>query len=173
MEEKKQTEIQRFVFPITQQTVRVLQINGKPWWVARDVCQVLEHTNPRIAVSRLDDDEKGVTTVYTLGGNQEINIINESGLYFLILSSRKPEAKPFKKRVTSEVLPAIRETGSYGNSVPFDPMDPQQLLTLLQSYATKQIELSKKIEQDPSRLLPLNGSSRRTARCVQRMPPKS
>lgn len=94
-------------------TVRAVIIEGEPWFVAADVCSVLEHTNTSVALSRLDDDENGVNIVYTLGGNQEMNIINESGLYSLILTSRKPEAKKFKKWATAEVLPAIRKSGQY------------------------------------------------------------
>lgn len=79
-----------------------------------DVCKVLEINNPRNVSSRLDQDEKGVRQMDTLGGNQKVTIINESGLYAVILRSDKPQAKPFRKWVTSEVLPAIRKTGGYG-----------------------------------------------------------
>lgn len=87
--------------------------SGNTWFIAKDVCDVLEIGNSSMAVARLDDDEKGVSTVDTLGGLQEQAIINESGLYNLILTSRKPEAKRFRKWVTSEVLPSIRKTGSF------------------------------------------------------------
>ncbi len=94
--------------------VRVLRDEkGEPWFIAQDVCSVLTISNSRDATSRLDDDEKGVGNVYTPGGTQELVTINESGLYCLTMTSRKPEAKRFKKWVTSEVLPAIRKTGSY------------------------------------------------------------
>lgn len=93
--------------------VRTITKEGNPWWVLSDVCKVLEHTNSRVAASRLDPDEKGVNIMDTLGGSQEMTIINESGLYSLILTSRKPSAKRFKKWVTAEVLPAIRQTGGY------------------------------------------------------------
>lgn len=92
---------------------RTIDIRGEPWFVLADVCRVLEIGNPSQAASRLDDDEKGVITNDTPGGPQQMVVINESGLYSLILTSRKPEAKRFKKWVTSEVLPAIRKTGSY------------------------------------------------------------
>ena len=91
---------------------------GNPWFVANDVCAVLEIVNSRDALTRLDDDEKGVVSTYTLGGEQEQSSINESGLYSLVLSSRKPEAKRFKKWVTAEVLPTLRKTGSYTMQVP-------------------------------------------------------
>ena len=94
--------------------VRVITRNNQPWFVANDVCQALGYTNPRKAVAdHLDDDEKGVTSSDTLGGKQQLTIISESGLYALILRSRKPEARKFAKWVTSEVLPTIRKTGSY------------------------------------------------------------
>ncbi len=93
--------------------------DGETWFVAADVCRILEHGNSRQVVSRLDEDEKGVRIVDTLGGLQEMTVINESGLYSLALTSRKPAAKRFKKWVTSEVLPSIRKTGGYGQ-VAFD-----------------------------------------------------
>ena len=88
-------------------------IDSQPWFVAKDVCDVLAHTNSRMALERLKAYEKGVTTVYTLGGNQEMAIISESGLYRLVLTSRKPEAEPFQDWVCQEVLPQIRKTGKY------------------------------------------------------------
>lgn len=94
---------------------------GELWFVSADVCRVLDIKNSRDAVADLDDDEKGVVNTDTLGGNQEMNIINESGLYSLILRSRKPEAKAFRKWITSEVIPSIRKTGSY--SVTKNPVD--------------------------------------------------
>lgn len=84
-----------------------------PFFIARDVCSILEVNNVSQAISRLDVDEKGIILNDTLGGMQEVSIINESGLYSLVLSSRKQEAKAFKKWITSEVLPAIRKHGAY------------------------------------------------------------
>jgi prophage antirepressor-like protein len=86
---------------------------GNPWWVAKDVCDVLGHSNSRMALEALADDEKGVRTVYTPGGPQEMQVINESGLYTLILRSRKAKAKEFRKWVTGEVLPEIRQHGTF------------------------------------------------------------
>ena len=100
-------------FDFEGQAVRTTTRDEEPWFVLADVCRVLEHTNPSVAAARLDDDEKGVANVYTPGGAQEMTVINESGLYSLILTSRKPSAKRFKKWVTAEVLPAIRKTGGY------------------------------------------------------------
>ncbi len=103
------------VFNFTSQALRVVMREGEPWFVAADVCAALTVGNPSQALTRLDDDEK--TLISNEGqefqGAPTMTVINESGLYSLILSSRKPEAKKFKKWVTSEVLPAIRKTGGY------------------------------------------------------------
>ena len=112
-------------------TVRIIVLNNHPWFVAADVCEILNLTNTTKAISNLDDDEKGLTNSYTLGGNQDLSIISESGLYALILRSRKPEAKKFRKWVTSEVLPAIRKTGAYIHAPAMHPaITPEQLRTL-------------------------------------------
>ena len=94
-----------------------MEKDGEPWFVAKDVCDCLEVGNSRDAVATLDEDEKGVATIDTLGGAQEMATISESGLYSLILRSRKPEAKTFKRWIVREVLPSIRKTGSYGNGI--------------------------------------------------------
>ncbi|KEZ35831.1 phage antirepressor [Frankia sp. CeD] len=97
--------------------VRVVTIDGEPWWVAADVCRVLEIGNPRQAVSYLDDDEvtrDGVTTNDAMGRPQKMTTVSEPGLYSLILRSRKPQAKAFKRWITHEVIPQIRKHGSYG-----------------------------------------------------------
>ena len=94
-------------------SIRVADKNGEPWFVAKDVCEILGVANSRDAVGNLEEDEKGVVITDTLGGKQEVSIISESGLYSLIFKSRKPEAKAFSKWVRSEVLPSIRKTGSY------------------------------------------------------------
>lgn len=96
-------------------SVRVHTDNeGNPWWVAKDVCDVLGFVNSSQTLTRLESDEKGVISNETLGGMQDMTTINESGLYTLILGSRKPEARQFKKWITAEVIPEIRKTGSYG-----------------------------------------------------------
>lgn len=103
-----------FTFPETGQPVRTVTIDGEPWWVAVDVCVILEIGNPSQAVSYLDDDERGSTLISNEGGQQRpANVINEPGLYSLILRSRKPQAKAFKRWITHEVIPSIRRTGSY------------------------------------------------------------
>ncbi len=104
-------ELKTFIY--NDARVRTIEINGEPWFVLKDVCDVLRLGSPHKIADRLDDDEKGRTLIPTLGGTQEVNIINESGLYSVILRSDKPEAKPFRKWVTSEVLPSIRKSGSY------------------------------------------------------------
>src|SRR6266478_9824373 len=93
--------------------IRTILINNDPWFVVGDVCKALELGNVTRATERLDEDEKGFTTIQSLGGMQTASIISESGLYSSILTSRKPEAKTFKRWITHEVLPAIRKTGSY------------------------------------------------------------
>lgn len=93
--------------------IRVIDRDGEPWFIAVDVCKALELGNSRQAIARLDDDEKGVISIDTPGGPQEMSVINEPGLYSLVLGSRKPEAKTFKRWVTHEVLPSIRQNGYY------------------------------------------------------------
>lgn len=93
--------------------IRSVLVNDDPWFVAKDVCDVLDIANSRDAVGRLDDDERGVVSTDTLGGNQEMQAVNESGLYSLVLGSRKPEAKAFKRWITHEVIPSIRRHGAY------------------------------------------------------------
>lgn len=93
--------------------VRMIMRDGEPWWVLTDVCGVLGISNSRDVAARLDDDEKGVDKTDTLMGFQSMTIINESGLYSVILRSSKPEAKAFKRWITHEVLPQIKRTGMY------------------------------------------------------------
>ncbi len=94
--------------------VRTVEIDGTPWLVGKDVAEALGYTNPRKALAdHVDDEDKGVTKRYTPGGNQDMTIINESGLYSLVLSSKLPTAKKFRRWVTETVLPSIRKTGGY------------------------------------------------------------
>lgn len=93
--------------------VRTIEQNGEPWFIARDVCECLSIGKYRDAVSRLEDDERGSVEMDTPGGRQSLSAVNEYGLYSLVLSSRKPEAKEFKRWITHEVIPAIRKTGGY------------------------------------------------------------
>ena len=102
-------EIQRFDF--RGALLRTLTDEaGEPWFVAKDVCDILGHSNVSMALDRLDDDER---SKFNLGRQGETNIVNEAGLYVLVLGSRKPEAHEFKRWVTHEVLPSIRKTGGY------------------------------------------------------------
>ena len=95
--------------------VRVVGRDGEPWFVAADVCSVLDLSNPTIAVSRLDEDERAK---FNLGRQGDATIVNEPGLYALVLGSRKPEAKAFKRWITHEVIPIIRKTGAYSTRKP-------------------------------------------------------
>lgn len=101
------------VFNYNGNEVRTIQKDGEPWWVLKDVCEVLGLSSPHKVFDRLDEDEKGRNQIPTPGGEQEMTVINESGLYNVILRGDKPEAKPFRKWVTSEVLPSIRKHGAY------------------------------------------------------------
>lgn len=101
------------IFNFRSIEVRTVVRDGEPWFVLSDVVDALGFSRSRDAARMLDDDEKGAHIVRTPGGDQEVIIINESGVYSLALRSRKPEAKPFRKWVTKEVLPAIRKTGRY------------------------------------------------------------
>jgi prophage antirepressor-like protein len=133
------------VFLFNTYSVRVTEIDGSIWFVAADVCAALGLENVTKALLRLDADEMQVIDFATLNSiqgvknqqlnpGQQINIINESGLYSLILTSRKPEAKAFKRWVTSEVLPAIRKRGRYEtDSPPPQPVTQSQLLDLYRS----------------------------------------
>lgn len=116
--------------------VRVATHNDEAHWVLADVCAVLEIGSPHKAATRLDEDEKGRTTIPTLGGLQEMTIINESGLWSLVLTSRKPEARRFKKWLTSKVLPTIRRTGSY-NPASSEALTPQVAGGIVKSIVAK------------------------------------
>lgn len=101
------------IFNYNGNKVRTIQKDGEPWWVLKDVCEVLGLSSPHKVFDRLDEEEKGRNQIPTHGGEQEMTVVNESGLYNVILRSDKPEAKPFRKWVTSEVLPSIRKNGGY------------------------------------------------------------
>lgn len=111
--------------------VRIVPVDGELMFVAKDVCDCLEITKHRDAISRLDSDERGSVKLDTPGGKQDIAAINEYGLYNLVLSSRKPEAKEFKRWITHDVIPAIRKTGSYSMVI------PQTLPEALRAYANE------------------------------------
>lgn len=111
--------------------VRIILQGNEPWFVAKDVCDCLDLSNSRKALSRLEDDEKGVTSSDTLGGKQEMATVNEYGLYSLVLSSRKPEAKEFKRWITHDVLPSLRKYGTYSLNI------PKTLPDALKAYASE------------------------------------
>ena len=99
-------------------SVRTVTINGEPWFVASDVCKSLEINNVSMAISRLDDDEKNtISLTEGIPGNPNKTIVNEPGLYSMVLGSRKPEAKAFKRWITHEVIPDIRQYGMYATVI--------------------------------------------------------
>lgn len=123
--------------------VRTVEHQGDLWWVLKDVCEVLEISNPTVTASRLDADE---VTKFDLGGLSGVtNIINESGLYSVILRSDKPQAKPFRKWVTSEVLPSIRKTGGYiagQNELSPEELMARALMVAQQTLADREARIS-------------------------------
>ena len=134
------------IFNYEGNTVRTVMKDGNPWWVLKDVCSVLEIGNSRDVMARLDSDEKGVDIIDTPGGKQEVSIINESGLYSVILVSRKPEAKKFKRLVTHEVLPSIRRHGLYAtDELLANPDFLIQALQELKAERAKNVELTTTI----------------------------
>ena len=126
--------------------IRTLEINGEPYFVGKDVATALGYSNSRKAIGdHVDDEDKGVTNCDTLGGNQQITVINESGLYSLIFASKLPSAKRFKRWVTSEVLPMLRKTGKY--SITDD--EPEQPPVSLK----ERMEIAKLIAKTPKNRL--------------------
>ena len=127
-------------------SVRVVDVNGEPWFVAADVCKALEIEKTDRALSRLDDDEKGAHSVSTLGGKQKVAIVNEPGLYSLVLGSRKPEAKAFKRWISHEVIPSIRKHGAY--------MTPEKLReVILNPDVMIEVCMNLKAEQEKNKQL--------------------
>lgn len=129
------------LFTYEGQQVRTVVVDGSPWFVSADVLTVLDLN--RSSVATLDDDERGVHSVDTPSGAQQMSVLNEPGLYSLILRSRKPEAKPFKRWITHEVLPAVRKTGSYGQT----NVDQIPRATLAQMILDSEAEKAAAIEQ--------------------------
>lgn len=132
--------------------------NGEPWFVAKDVCDILGITNSRDAMSSLDDDEKGVANTDTPGGRQNVSIVSEPGLYVLIGKSRKPEAKEFRRWVNHEVLPSIRRHGAYATDKVIDRIieDPDfgiTLLTQLKDERAKRLDAERTIEAQRPKVL--------------------
>lgn len=144
-------QLQKFMY--SNQEVRSTVINGEPWFVAKDVCSVLEISKYRDALSRLDEDERGSVLVDTLGGTQEMGAVNEYGLYSIIMMSRKPEAKQFKRWITHEVIPTIRQHGAYMTPSTIEKVltDPDFIIQMANQMKTEQEKnrlLQQKIEAD-------------------------
>lgn len=130
------------IFNFHGQDVRTVTINNEPYFVGKDVAEVLGYTNPRQALkSHVDEDDKGVSKFDTLGGKQDLVIINESGLYCLILSSKLPQAKEFKRWVTSEVLPTIRKHGLYATDQLLN--DPDLAIAAFQALKDERAKVVK------------------------------
>lgn len=125
--------------------VRTVMREGNPWFVAADVCRALDIGNTPMAVNRLDEDEKGISSIDTLGGRQDMVVVNEPGLYALVLGSRKPEAKAFKRWITHEVIPSIRKHGFYGTDSAVERMlgDPDAAIMMLKAYKAEREERRK------------------------------
>ena len=120
--------------------VRTVQIDGEPWFVLADICRELEISNSRMVSERLESDELMSAKLTSGGQRREMTIINESGLYTVILRSDKPQAKPFRKWVTSEVLPSIRKHGSYSVQSQFADLSPQLQVLIQMETRQKEIE---------------------------------
>lgn len=125
------------LFSYSGQEVRTQLIDGEPWFVLNDLCKVLEIASPRNVAARIDSDDVRQTDVMdSMGRKQSTTIVNESGMYEVIIRSDKPEAKAFRRWLTSDVIPSIRRTGSYGVAAPTG----QQLLALAVMEAQRVIE---------------------------------
>lgn len=149
--------ITQFVYD--SKSVRTIVIDNQPWFVAKDVCEILEISNNRDALSRLDADEKN-TVALTDGnrGNPNQTVINEAGLYTLIMSSRKPEAKQFKRWITHEVIPSIRKHGAYMTTETIEKTlsNPDFIITLATKLKEEQVRaaaLEQKIVTDKPKVL--------------------
>ncbi len=131
------------VFSFNSSQVRTIVIENEPWFVAKDVCNLLEIVNVSQALQALDDEEKLIYSLHISGQNRETAVISESGLYTLIVRSNKPQAKPFRKWVTAEVLPTIRKTGKYQTQPDFDIPKTLSAALLLASKQAETIELQQ------------------------------
>ena len=145
------------IFNYENHEVRTTVKDGEIYWVLKDVCKVLDLKNSRKVAERLEEDEKGVTNSYTLGGSQKLTTINEPGLYNVIMLSRKEEAKKFKMWVTHEVLPAIRRHGAYISSGKLEELmqSPDtwvKLIRTLQQERREKTMLKAKIKKDKAKV---------------------
>ena len=135
--------------------VRVVELNKEPWFVATDICKALDIKNVTQAINRLDEDER---SMFNIGRQGETNIVNEYGLYNLILSSRKPEAKKFKRWITHEVIPSIRKHGVYMTPEKIEEvlMNPDtiiQLATALKEEQQRRLQAERQIEEQKPKVL--------------------
>lgn len=136
--------------------IRTLAINNEPWFVGKDVAEVLGYSNVRDALRKhVDEEDKGVAFCDTPGGIQSMSIINESGLYSLVLSSKLPSAKEFKRWITHEVIPAIRQHGAYMTPevIQKSLQDPDFMIQILQNLKQEQ-ERNRALEADNERMRP-------------------
>jgi len=138
-------------FNYNSNQIRIIVKDGEPWFIAKDVCDILEISNSRDAISRLDDDEKDVAIADTPGGMQSMTVISESGVYALIFTSRKPEAENFKRWIRKEVIPSIRKHGAYMTpetieKVLLNPDTIIQLATALKEERQRRLMLEPKAE---------------------------
>jgi anti-repressor protein len=129
------TAITPFEFPATGERVRTVMWDGAPGFVGKDVCDVLQHTNHRVALARLPERMKGVTEVDTPGGPQQMTVITEPGVYRLVMRSNLPAAEAFQDWIAEDVVPAIRQTGTYNVAAAYQI--PQTLPEALRAYATE------------------------------------
>jgi prophage antirepressor-like protein len=152
MESTKSNALQ--VFDFEGKKIRIVVVDGEPWFVAKDVCDILELSDVSMSLAKLDDDEKGTNKICTPGGMQDMSVITESGLYTLIMRSNKSEAKKFRKWVTSVILPTIRKTGQY---------------TTLIKTSDNEAALKRAEAQLRNSEARLNDSRVRLAKCIQEM----
>jgi anti-repressor protein len=143
------------IFNYQGSDIRTVVINNEPWWIAKDVCDVLELSNPTVALQSLDEDER---SKFNLGRQGETNIVNEPGLYSLIMRSRKPEARTFKRWITHEVIPTIRKHGAYMTPEKLEEvlLNPDTLIRLatdLKAEREARIAAETKIEADRPKVL--------------------
>lgn len=140
-------------------SVRTIECNGEPWFVAADVCRALGLDQVSNTIKRLDDDEKALISIKGISrGNDSVSIVNEPGLYSLVLGSRKPEARAFKRWITHEVIPTIRKHGMYATPEMAERMlnDPDVMIRVLQELKTEREQrktLEQKVEQDKPKVL--------------------
>ena len=146
------------IFNYKNNEVRTTIKDGEIWWVLKDICKILGINNSKMVATRLDEDEKGVSLTDSLGGAQKTTIINEPGLYKVILRSDKPEAKNFMNWITHEVLPSIRKHGAYITSAKMEELmnDPDTWVKLIRTLQQERREkelLQNKIEKDKPKVI--------------------